>query len=306
MRPDVGASTGRSDPPHRAPATPILRLRLSDGRTLAYATWGDPSGAPIFFFHGTPSSRLELPIDDNACCALGIRLITLDRPGFGASELAPRRTLLDWADDVRAVADALRIGRFAVLGVSGGGPHAAACARRLGDRVSRAGLVSSVSSLQRPGATEGMVPFNRVEFALARRIPLALRPVYAALAHSVRRNPDSFLQRFAAPLGAQDRAILARPDFRSRFVETFAESLGRGVAGYVHEVTLLARPWGFDPGDIRVPCVVWHGSEDRLIPEHHGRHLAAVIPGCAATYHPRDGHFLLFQRGAEILKALVS
>jgi len=90
-------------------------------------------------------------------------------------------------------------------------------------------------------------------------------------------------------------------------IRHYARFSDLGSPGSSHpEVTLLARPWGFDPGDIRVPCAVWHGSEDRLIPEHHGRHLAAVIPGCAATYHPRDGHFLPFQRGAEILRALVS
>ena len=99
---------------------------LKDGRKLAYAEWGDPAGKPVFHFHGSSGSRLERPPDEKVLT--GIRLITIDRPGHGLSDFKPGYRLLDWPDDVTALADHLGINKFAVEGWSFGGPYAIACA----------------------------------------------------------------------------------------------------------------------------------------------------------------------------------
>src|SRR5215475_3198278 len=112
-------------------------LRLADGRALGYAEFGDSGGEPFFYFHGHPGSRLEARFAESAATAAGVRIIALDRPGYGLSDWQPGRAILDWPADVTEAADLLGIGGFSVVGGSGGGPYALACAYRLPDRVRR-------------------------------------------------------------------------------------------------------------------------------------------------------------------------
>src|SRR5205807_9443897 len=136
-------------------------MNLPDGRELAWLESGKPRGTPVFMFHGTPGSRLQVSFDEKAISASGVRFIAPDRPGYGHSSFHPGRTLADWASDVAALADHLKIERFAVAGVSGGGPHAAACAALLPERVTAVGIVSGVGPLSEPGFTSAMEGFNR-------------------------------------------------------------------------------------------------------------------------------------------------
>jgi pimeloyl-ACP methyl ester carboxylesterase len=130
-------------------------LRLRDGRLLRYAEYGDPDGTPLFYFHGSPGSRFEGWFVDEAARRRGIRVIAFDRPGFG-SDFKPGRTIGDWPDDVVQAADAFGFDRFAILGLSFGGPHALACALRIPERLTSVAIVSSVGPFQAPGATDGM------------------------------------------------------------------------------------------------------------------------------------------------------
>src|SRR6266568_3152770 len=139
-------------------------LPLHDGRALAFAEWGDPDGAPVVSFHGTPGSRLERHVDDRIYGRLGIRFVTSDRPGYGRSSPHPGRTFLDWASDVEQLLDHLDIERARMLGVSGGGPFALAAAHSLGERVERVAIVSGVGPSDRPGAFEGMDVTERLTY----------------------------------------------------------------------------------------------------------------------------------------------
>ena len=131
-------------------------FELPDGRRLGYTELGDPEGFPLFLFHGTPGSRLAHAQGDPVSQIPGLRIIMTDRPGYGLSDPQPKRTLLDWPDDVAALADHLELHRFAVAGGSGGGPHAAACAYRLAERVSVAILFSSPAPANLAGAAKGL------------------------------------------------------------------------------------------------------------------------------------------------------
>src|SRR5690606_28847831 len=125
-------------------------LILRDGRALHFMEFGRPDGVPAFGFHGTPGSRFMFRLADPAASRLGLRLIAPERPGFGLSSFQKRRKLSDWASDMRELADALGIDRFAVAGVSGGGPYAAACAALMPERVLAAALVSPMGPVRAP------------------------------------------------------------------------------------------------------------------------------------------------------------
>jgi len=277
-------------------------IRLRDGRQLGYAEWGDPGGWPLLYFHGWPGSRLEARLADEAARANGVRLIALDRPGMGLSDYQPRRTLADWPDDVLEVAAALGLERFAVLGISGGGPYAAACAWKLSKQLTHAGIVSCLAPLDSPGALAGMGQRNRLTFQLVGRQAVLRRALFAAMAVSVRRHPDRILERGVA--AAVDKKYLDRPEVRKVLAEGLSEAFRSGSRGPAAEMGLYARPWGFRLEDIRTPVHLSHGEQDANAPVAMGRYLASVIPECQATFYPGEGHLHFIDRLPEIFAAV--
>jgi pimeloyl-ACP methyl ester carboxylesterase len=277
-------------------------IRLRDGRRLGSAEWGDPGGRPLLYFHGWPGSRLEGRLGDEAARAKGVRLIALDRPGMGLSDYQPRRTLVDWPDDVLQVAAALGLDRFAVLGISGGGPYAAACAWKLSERLTGAGIVSCLAPLDVPGVIAGMGRRNRLSFQLVGRLAALRRVLFAAMAVSVRRRPDRILERGVE--AAVDKKYLGRPEVRKILVESLSEAFRSGSRGPAWEMGLYARPWGFRLEDIRTPVHLSHGEQDANAPVTMGRYLATVIPDCQATFYSGEGHLHFVDRLPEIFAAV--
>jgi pimeloyl-ACP methyl ester carboxylesterase len=279
-------------------------IQLRDGRRLGYAEWGDPGGAPILFFHGWPGSRVEGRLGDEAARVSGVRLIAIDRPGMGLSAYQPRRTLVDWPGDVRKVTAALGLERFGVLGISGGGPYAAACAWKLGDRLTRAGMVSSLAPLDVPGVTAGMGRRNRLTFQLVRHLAVLRRILMARVGRSVARRPEHILE--SGVEAAVDKAYLGRPDVRQVLVDSLAEAFRDGSRGPAWEMGLYVRPWGFRLEDIQTPVRLWHGEQDANAPVAMGRYLATSIPECRATFYPGEGHLHFIDRLPEILAEMSS
>jgi pimeloyl-ACP methyl ester carboxylesterase len=277
-------------------------VRLRDGRRLGYAEWGDPGGRPLLYFHGWPGSRVEGRLGDEAARANGIRLLALDRPGMGLSDHRPRRTLVDWPDDVLQVAAVLGLDRFGVLGISGGGPYAAACAWKLSDRLMGAGMVSCLAPLDVPGVIAGMGRRNRLSLQLVGRLGVLRRVLMARMAVSVRRRPDRVLERGVG--AAVDKQYLDRPDVRRRLVESLSEAFRSGSRGPAWEMGLYARPWGFRLEDIRTPVYLSHGEQDANAPVTMGRYLATVIPECRATFYPGEGHLHFVDRLPGIFAAV--
>jgi pimeloyl-ACP methyl ester carboxylesterase len=277
-------------------------IRLRDGRQLGFAEWGVSGGAPVLFFHGWPGSRLEGRLGDEAARASGVRLIAIDRPGMGLSDFQRRRTLVDWPDDVVELAAALGLDRFAVLGISGGGPYAAACAWKRSDRLTDAGIVSGLAPLDAPGAIEGMGRLNRLSLQLAGRVGLLRRMLMAATARSVGRQPARVLERGVAT--AVDKEYLNRPEVREILGGSLTEAFRNGGRGPAWEMGLYPRPWGFRLEDIRAPVHLWHGEADANAPITMGRYLATSIPECWASYFPGEGHLHFIDRLPEILTAV--
>jgi pimeloyl-ACP methyl ester carboxylesterase len=287
-----------------APAAHVVTLR--DGRALSWAEMGDPDGSAVLFFHGTPGSRHQVLVDDAPFRAAGFRCIAPDRPGYGGSAFAAGRRLTDWADDVRELADHLEVERFAVLGMSGGGPHAAACAHGLSDRVTGLGLLSSVGPLERRGSEAGMMPVNRLFTRLARRVPSVNRIPFGAMARVGRRIPDRMLAQVRTMAPAPDAQALSRPEAAAAMRRDLAEASRTSGRAAAQDFELFARDWGFRLEEVAVPTDVWQAEADVNVPVAHARALASAIPGATLHLLPDEGHFMAFAHMDEILAALRS
>jgi pimeloyl-ACP methyl ester carboxylesterase len=276
-----------------------FRVRLRNGRAIGCAEYGDPGGDPLFWFPGTPGSRLAAPPDEELTRALGVRVITVERPGFGVSDPAPGRSVLDWPADFAEVADALGCARFAVAGSSGAGPYLTACALRLAVRITRVGMIGTVAPVTEPGVARGLSLFRRTAFAAARWAPGPVRLASRAFP----QDPARIYRAMTRDAPACDRVVLDR--IEDRQVRMTAEALRQGLDAFAWELHLAARPWGFSLRDIRAKVLLWHGEEDAATPVAMGRWLAQEIPGCEATFVEQAGHFLHFDRWGEILRRLV-
>jgi pimeloyl-ACP methyl ester carboxylesterase len=278
---------------------------LPDGRDLGWLELGPPGGEPVFAFHGTTGSRWHFTVDDGPVQAAGVRLIVPDRPGYGLSSYHSGRRLQDWADDVAFLADHLGLENFSVMGVSGGGPHAAVCARFLPARVRSAAIVSGVAPLADPGSQEGMMPTNQRITAVAQRAPFALWPVFAAMTSVGKRWPKRALQLMTREVPPADAAVLMRPAVRDAFFRDLRHaSSTTGQAG-AQDFQIFARDWGFRLEDITVPVDIWQGDVDRNVPPAHARRLADRIPGAVLHEIPGEGHLLFVDHMPDILGKIV-
>jgi len=272
------------------------RVRLADGRTVAWLELGDRGGRPVFYFHGYPGSRLEGRLADGAARRLGLRLLAPDRPGFGASTFQPGRTIGAWADDVVQLADHLALTRFSIVGVSGGGPYALVCAARIPQCLEHVALVAAMGPLARTDLTNGMVTLNRLALALAARAPWVARIGIGVAARFYRRYPQRYLARMLAVAPPADRQVLAETDYRTLLAASTAETLRRGGRGIAWELTLLARPWDFLLERVRMPVRIWQGLADNIVPAAMTRYLAEALPHAQARYLPNEGHLSLIVR----------
>jgi pimeloyl-ACP methyl ester carboxylesterase len=269
-------------------------LTLPDGRTLAYAQWGDPAGRPIIALHGTPGCRLNRHPSDEMIASTGARLITYDRPGYGRSDRHRGRQVVNCAADVAAIADALGLETFAVTGGSGGGPHCLAVAAGMPDRVTRAACIVGVAPYDVLGDAfyEGMDPQNIKEFGWALdgedRLHSELSSEAAGMLSRIAEDPATVLGDFDIP--ESDREILARPDIAEVMRQALTEAVATDVWGWVDDDLAFTRPWGFDPATITVPTAIWWGASDVLVPPGHGEWLADTVPTALVRVDADGGH----------------
>jgi pimeloyl-ACP methyl ester carboxylesterase len=285
-------------------ATTPRQITLQDGRALSFAEYGNPRGEPILYFHGLPGSRLDAQLTEPVASRLGVRVIAVDRPGFGRSDFKPDRTIGEWPHDVTQLADALDLDRFAVMGVSGGGPYAAACAHKIPERLSSVGIICGMGPLEAPGAKDGMTRFCRACLFVSEHVPQLLRPFCALITRALGDTPHGFhLGGEASPL---DRETLERAEINQILGDSFCEAVRDGARGAAWDLALLGRRWDFRLQDISTQVHLWHGELDDTVPLAMGRYQAAAIPNCEAHFYPGDGHFSLpVNRMEEILGTLL-
>ena len=298
-----------AEPRHAATTSRSARgddklIRLRDGRWLGYRDSGAPHGTPVLFFHGFGTTRVVCP-PDQAARQLGVRVIALDRPGIGLSTPLPGRRLLDWPDDVREAADQLGFERFSIVGWSGGGPYALACGRRLGDRIESIAIVSGAAPLAGTTRTDYLRRFDRQAVIAAGRAPWVIRIALWHWGRAQRRDAERFFEQSVAEMCAADQEVLSEPGLRSAMIANSVELYRQGGRGMYDEALVLARPWGFDPSELRVPVEVWHGARDKTVPIAMSSHIAELIPGARLRLYPDEGHHLLYSHWPDILRSLI-
>ena len=270
---------------------------------LGYAEYGALEGKPVFYFHGFPGSRLDWRLADAGATAaeLDARIIAVDRPGMGLSDSKGGRELLDWPDDVIELADALQVDPFAVLGISGGGPYACACAFKISGRLTATAIVCGMGPIEAPGIREGMCWILPGKASLIRRLLLWLASL------GVRKNPDQFVSRSKERFSEPDRQLLDQPEVAKVFVAMLREAFRSGIGGANQEATLYTRPWQFRLQDITAEVHLWHGELDLNVPTSVGRYIAGTIPNCHATFLKDEAHISLSRNHIrEILSVLLA
>jgi pimeloyl-ACP methyl ester carboxylesterase len=268
-------------------------IRTPDGRTVAYAEHGDGDAHVVFYQHGTPGGRKDRHPDEAVYD--GIRVVAHDRPGYGGSEPRPGRRVVDVAADVEALADRLGVERFAVMGVSGGGPHALACAALLPGRVTRAAIVVGAAPADDPAFDflAGMGEVNLREFGAARAGEEALAAELAPFVAGIREDAGAVVDGLAAELPPYDQEVARRPEMRAVLVESFVEAARQGARGWMDDDLAFVRAWGFALSDVRAPVRLWQGELDVLVPRSHGEYLAANLPDARFELVPGAGHLIV-------------
>ncbi|MFJ2001003.1 alpha/beta fold hydrolase [Streptomyces chartreusis] len=288
-------------------------VKSCDGeRLLFFETSGDPKGHPVFLLHGTPGSRIGPRPRTSVLYRLGIRLISYDRPGYGESQRLKGRAVRHAAADVAVIADQLNLGPFSVLGRSGGGPHALACAALLPDRVASAAALVSIAPPDADGLDwyDGMAQSNIDAYkatseALSDAAAAGLDRLKANLASNVdaiRDNPASLLSWLTPEMPAVDRGVVGHGGIRNLLLANYQTSVMRSSFGWLDDVLSFRRDWGFEPGRIvEVPTLLWHGEHDTFSPVGHFRWLADRIPSATPVLKPEAAHFAALPAVPEVL-----
>lgn len=268
-------------------------VSTTNGRTLMFETWGASSGKPVFLLHGTPGSRVGPHPRHSVLYWLGIRLICPDRPGYGGSDSLPGRTVAHVAADVAAIADHLGLDRFAVVGRSGGGPHALACAALLPERVTRAAVLVSPAPRDAAGLDwyAGMTPANIDEYRSAESGYEILAPRISAHAHRIRQDPIGQLPFDPADLPVPDRKVVGDYTIRSMLYDNFTEALKDSGVGWADDAYSFVQPWGFNVSEVERPVLLWHGVQDVFAPAHHTCWLGANLPDAQLVLDEQAAHF---------------
>jgi pimeloyl-ACP methyl ester carboxylesterase len=241
--------------------------------------------------------------DEAATRTAGVRLVTIDRPGYGRSDPRPEPTVLDWIDDYAELSTLLRLPPCPIVGTSNGGPYAMACAARLPDRVTMIGLAATLAPLDElPSLWDELPPDMRDLIMRLRQDPggaaedVARRLAWYAT-DPVRRPPS-------LPPGHPDDLAMRKPGVFAAFARGHREGARQGVTGFVADFSALNLPWGFSLAEIQCPARIWWGDEDPIMSRTETEYVARTIPRSTLTIYPGEGHAITFTHWAEMLDAL--
>jgi pimeloyl-ACP methyl ester carboxylesterase len=268
----------------------VEQLTLSDGRRLDFRVSG-PEGKALVFHHGTPGAATPIGAIDRAAHARGLRVIAVSRPGYGTSTRKPGRSVADVVADTAEVLAALGIEECLVAGWSGGGPHALACAARLGG-VRAALVIAGVAPYRADGLDflTGMGKDNVAEFGAALEGDDALHAFLARLYPELKdATPEGIIESLRSLLPRNDRAALT-DEFGEDMAASFRQALRVGIDGWFDDDMAFVRSWGFDLDEVDVPTSLWQGDVDLMVPFAHGKWLAAHVSAASAHLLAGEGH----------------
>jgi pimeloyl-ACP methyl ester carboxylesterase len=267
-------------------------LEGPDGRRLVAELAGPAGGEVVLAHTGTPSGGFVFEPKLAAGAERGLRHLSYARPGYAGSERDPGRTVADCAADVAAIADGLGFECFYVVGQSGGGPHALACAALLPERVRAAATLGGVAPRSAAGLdwTAGMGAENQQEFAAVEAGEAELRAFLEADAAAFAEvDPEQVKEMLGDLVGDADKAVVSG-GYAEYLADDFAAALRDGIWGWFDDDLAFFADWGFDLGAITVPVTVWQGDDDRMVPFAHGQWLADHVAGASPRLLRGDGH----------------
>ena len=283
-------------------------IAVGDDRQIGFAEFGDPQGRAVFWLHGTPGARRQIPMEARVYAERRqIRLIGIDRPGIGSSTPYQYDTVFAFADDLRTIADTLGIDKMEVIGLSGGGPYALACAAAMPDRVMAAGVIGGVAPTTGSDGIAGGV-MGSVGLRVAPLLQVAGGPIGLAASALIRlirplASPAADLYGRVSP--EADRRLLARPEIKAMFLDDLLNGSRKQMAAPFADVVVFARDWGFRLDEVKVPVRWWHGDHDHIVPFEHGLHVVAKLPDVEMYHLPGESHLAGLGRAEEILGTMI-
>ena len=283
------------------------RIAVRDGRMLGFASFGTPNGQPIFWLHGTPGARRQIPVEARVVAEQhDLRIIGIDRPGIGSSTPHVYDNVLDFATDLEIVADTLGIGQFHVIGLSGGGPYTLAAAAAMPDRVLGVEVIGGVAPAVGPDAVRGGLVALAVPMApllALGRVPLGLALTGAV--RLVRPVGGSVLDLYRVVQPAGDKRLLGRPEFRAMFLDDLLNGTRKQVTAPISDLLLFTREWGFRLADVETPVRWWHGDGDHIVPLAHGEHCVELLPNAKLFTVEGESHLGGLGLAEEVLGGLL-
>jgi len=303
--PGFGEQAALTDEGYVAPPQPraVGTVEVAADRYLGWAEFGHPDGDPVLWFHGTPGARTQIPPSvDEVALQYGFRIITVERPGTGRSSDHKYHRVVDFAADIEVLADELGLERFAVVGLSGGGPYTLAVAYAMPERVVCATLLGGLGPVRGPDA---VLSYTRVLRFMAPPLEVLRSPIGTLLNGVVRIAApfaDAAYGAYATVLGLADRDTLREPEFRAMFLRDLLEA--GELRAVAHDLALFSRHWGFNLDEVNVPVVCWQGLADHIVPPSHGHHQASRLPQGELRVRPGAGHFAGFNQAIDVLDRL--
>jgi pimeloyl-ACP methyl ester carboxylesterase len=282
-------------------------IAVGDDRQLGFAEFGDPQGRAVFWLHGTPGARRQIPTEARVFAEDNhIRLIGIDRPGIGSSTPFQYDTVVAFADDLRTVADTLGVDKMAVVGLSGGGPYTLGCAAAMPDRVVTVGVLGGVAPTRGADAIGGgVVALGPYVAPLLERVGWPIRLAAVAFIWAVRPFAEPALYLYARISPEGDRRLLVRPEFKAMFLDDLLNGSRKQLAAPFADVVVFSRDWGFRLEQVKVPVNWWHGDRDHIVPYAHGEHVVARLPDAQLHRIPGESHMAGLGRAEEILRTIV-
>ena len=280
-------------------------IELTDGRQLAFAEYGTPDGKPVFHFNGSGGSRLEHPVDEHILTSLDIRYIATDRPGHGNSSPKQDRTLLDWADDVVAIANHLNINEFYVLGWSAGGPHALACAFKMPERIISGAIVSGLAPPDRPNPYEGYTGLLKVLMVLGRKFPKLVYAFRRIAAKQINKPSGKIGDKFVKSLPKADQKPFENPLIKEMMIHDIKEGYKQGGDGPAKDDIIINTPWQFDIRSIQTRFDIWQGDQDKNVPLNQGKYQNKLLPNSNLHVLKGKGHMFLLEQWEQVLQELI-
>jgi pimeloyl-ACP methyl ester carboxylesterase len=282
-------------------------IAVGEDRQIGFAEFGNPQGRAVFWLHGTPGARRQIPVEARVFAEQqNIRLIGVDRPGIGSSTPFQYDNVLAFANDMRTIADTLGVDKMAVVGLSGGGPYALACAAAMPERIVATGVLGGVAPTVGPDSISGgLVALGALAAPFIQVAGAPLRLAAVALIRMIRPVAEPAVYLYARISPQADRDLLVRPEFKAMFLDDLLNGSRKQMSAPFSDIVAFARDWGFRLDEVKVPVRWWHGDKDHIVPFAHGQHVVARLPDAELHHLPGESHLAGLGRAEDILRTMV-